>query len=191
MNRPFSSPTLFDSNFPIEEQLPRIYDVHFREISRGKVAIYINNKQIGDVLTDNSYNDDGYRFHDIFHFSYAAILGWSPCVRKMLNRKRKSDSKVDEVQDGARAIITEEAISLLVYKHAQENNFFADAQKIDVSLLKTIVKLTNNFEVQSRSLLQWEKAILAGYSGFRFLVRHKNGVIRINMLKQELLYFSN
>ena len=35
---------------------------------------FINKKQIGNDLTDNSYISDGYRFHDVFHFSYKNIL---------------------------------------------------------------------------------------------------------------------
>ena len=42
------------------------------------------------------------RFHDIFHLSYAAILGWSPTVRALLRCKRKSDPRVDEVEDGGK-----------------------------------------------------------------------------------------
>ena len=40
------------------------------------VQITLNDVVIGDALTDNAHIDDGYRFHDIFHFAYAAVLGW-------------------------------------------------------------------------------------------------------------------
>jgi hypothetical protein len=35
---------------------------------------------IGDQLTDNHLEPDDYRFHDVFHLSYTAILGWSPVL---------------------------------------------------------------------------------------------------------------
>ena len=50
----------------------------------------MSGEKIGDELTDNAYKDDGYRFHDVFHSAYVAILGWSPVIRKLLKRKRKS-----------------------------------------------------------------------------------------------------
>lgn len=194
MNKQPLKRKFLDSHFPIEEQLPRIFDVTFKEIdadSNPKVIMTTGDRQIGNLLTDNSYVNDGYRFHDVFHFSYVAILGWSPCVRKMLRKKRKSHIKVDEVEDGARAIITEEAISLLVYAYAQENNFFVDNYKVDSILLGTIAKLVSNLEVRKRSLSDWERAIVKGYSAFRDLVKYKGGTIRINMLNQDLTYFRN
>ena len=36
---------------------------------------------VGAALTDNAYQDDGYRFHDVFHIAFTAILGWSPVLR--------------------------------------------------------------------------------------------------------------
>ena len=35
----------------------------------------IDGKRVGDLLTDNSHDDDGYRFHDVFHYSNAVLLG--------------------------------------------------------------------------------------------------------------------
>lgn len=194
MNKQLLEQNFLDSHFPIEEQLPRIFDVRFKEIggdSNPKVIMTTDDQQIGNLLTDNSYFNDGYRFHDVFHFSYVAVLGWSPCVRKMLRKKRKSHIKVDEVEDGARAIITEEAISLLVYTYAQENNFFDNNYKVDSILLETIAKLVSNLEVKERSLSDWEQAILKGYSAFRCLVKYKGGTIKVNMLNQDLTYFRN
>ena len=191
MNKKLTKRLFFDSNFPAEEQLPRIYDVCFKEVSKDsnkKVVITIGNQQIGGLLTDNSYKDDGYRYHDVFHFSYAAILGWSPCVRKMLGKKRKSNLKTDEVEDGARAIITEEAISLLIYNFAKENDYYQDTTKIDSHLLEIILKLASDFEVQKCSKLDWEKAISMGYSAFRSLNKNKGGVVRVNMLNSNLSY---
>lgn len=60
-----------------------------------------------------------YRFHDVFHLAYAAVLGWSPVLRALLKCKRKSHPWLDENQDGARAILIEEGISTFVFNHAK------------------------------------------------------------------------
>ena len=79
----------------------------------------INDILVGDAVTDNSWEPDGYRFHDVLHLAHAGILGWSPVLRRMLNRKRKYDRRIDEVEDGARAAIVEEAIAKLVHSYAR------------------------------------------------------------------------
>lgn len=57
---------------------------------------------IGSPLNDNSHVDDAYRFHDVLHLAYVAILGWSPVMRALFGLKRKSSAKHDRVEDGAR-----------------------------------------------------------------------------------------
>ena len=101
---------LFDEEFPASERLPRQMDISIEEES-GIAITTIDGSKYGDPLTDNRYEDDGYRFHDICHLSYASVLGWSPTMRALMRRKRKSDPKVDEVEDGGRAIVIEEGIS--------------------------------------------------------------------------------
>src|SRR5690606_27822577 len=115
--------------YPIAEQFPREFEVEFivlKEDEKDKVRV-INNttgKQLGDDITDNSHENDGYRFHDIFHFGYVAYLGWSPVVRKLMEIKRKSIVVTDEVEDGARAAITEELVSLFIYNFAIDHQLF-------------------------------------------------------------------
>jgi hypothetical protein len=54
-------------------------------------------------MADNAYERAGYRFHDVFHLAFAAVLGWSPITRALLKRKRKSSPEVDEVEDRGRS----------------------------------------------------------------------------------------
>ncbi len=75
-------------------------------------------------MDDNAHEADGYRFHDVFHLAFMATFGWSPVIRALLKRKRKSNPAIDNVEDGARAIIIEEAISAMVYEHAKDHNFY-------------------------------------------------------------------
>ncbi len=60
---------LFDSNFSEMEQLPREFVVNFETINVGtnpKTRVSINGIQVGDVIDNNSKENDFYRFHDIF-----------------------------------------------------------------------------------------------------------------------------
>ena len=57
----------FDSNFPQPEQFPDVFEVDVLEDpNTGKVQMKLvdSDRELGDSLTDNAYEDDGYRFHD-------------------------------------------------------------------------------------------------------------------------------
>ena len=171
----------FDSDFSSSEQLPLNFSVSFIEENyKGRLVVrvlYNGTTQVGDVLNDNSYDEDFYRFHDVFHYSFAALLGWSPCTRSLLSRKRKSKALVDEVEDGARATITEEAISLMVFNHAKKKRFYSGVHKVPKGLLRTIKNLTQGFEVRMRTTEEWEYAILKAYEAFRTLIFHRGGTV--------------
>src|SRR5207249_512677 len=90
---------LLDGECPIEEQLPRALALEFRERQvrdRREVILRYQGVNIGDRLTDNIADPDGYRYHDIFHIAHAVFLGWSPIVRSLLRCKRKSIPRLDE-----------------------------------------------------------------------------------------------
>lgn len=109
----------FDEGFPDYERLPRKLEIEIFERtgcgSRSFVMQRSKGITIGDRLTDNILEEDDYRFHDVFHYAYAANLHWSPVLRALLKLKRKSDPRVDENQDGARAILIEEGIATFVF----------------------------------------------------------------------------
>jgi NTP pyrophosphatase (non-canonical NTP hydrolase) len=184
-------PTLFDDRFPAGEQLPRRFEACFTlQTVRDKPGVLVtrDGAAVGDPLTDNAYVDDGYRFHDIFHFAYATTLGWSPVTRRNLRCKRKSDPMTDEVEDGGRAIVTEEAIAAFMYDYAQHHGFLADVQTIDYDRLKTVQSLTASLEVRVRSAQDWERAILEGYRIWRQLREHNGGVVTCDLLERRLDY---
>lgn len=175
----------FDNCYTASEQLPRQFTVTFQPVAEKKngVRVILNDTiLIGDVVNDNSFEQDFYRYHDIFHYSFAALLGWSPCSRSMMKRKRKSDPMVDEIEDGARAAITEEALSLLVFNEAKREGFYKNG-KVSKSLLRTIKQMTETFEVRSRSEKEWEKVILKAYQLFRFLVQNDGGRIKFDAIE--------
>ena len=184
--------TLFDGDFPEEEQLPRRLDIEFRERSQGAteaVILRCNGINCGGRLTDNIEDPDGYRYHDIFHFSHAVYLGWSPVIRTLLRCKRKSSAEKDEGQDGARALILEEAVAAVVFSRAKQLRFFEGLDHVDYDLLKTISAVVQGFEVESVPLWQWEAAILKGYSVFRSLRRHRGGKVTLDLEQRQLCYF--
>ena len=182
---------LFDDVFPAKEQIPRNFRVSFTEVLEGdsvRVIIAKDGEVIGDPLTDNAHDDDGYRFHDVFHLSYAAVLGWSPLVRKFLSVKRKSVPRIDEVEDGARARIIEEMISALVFTYAREHKFLDGVAGVDYHLLKTIQALVADREVKIRSLAEWERAILDGYAVWRSIRDNQGGEVDIDLMTRRITF---
>lgn len=173
--------------YPTYEQLPREFAVDFEERVHGEhryVAQSINGIFVGDRLTDNSVVEDGYRFHDVFHLAYIAHLGWSPVIRGLLKRKRKSRPEVDENQDGARAAIIEEGIATWIFNHAkQRGDFFEGVERGELAfgLLKQIRQMVRGYEVERCHLWQWEYAILDGFKVFRQLYAARNGRVHVNM----------
>src|ERR1019366_5018474 len=65
----------FDENCSEDQRLPQHFEITIDQ--RGKTArsyLSWNGVFVGDPLTDNIRDPDGYRFHDVFHFAHAAIL---------------------------------------------------------------------------------------------------------------------
>lgn len=184
----------FDSGFPDNEQLPRTFTIDFETINKDNrtlTKITYDDKQVGDFIDDNSRVSDNYRFHDVFHYTFAAVLGWSPCSRAMMKRKRKSDLDIDQFEDGARATITEEAISLMVFNYAKKRNLLNVDKSIDAELLEFIKDFTSPFEVSIRTKEDWEKAILLGYSLFRRLVENNGGSIDFDLKNQKGIFLAS
>ena len=139
-------------------------------------------------MTDNKLVPDDYRFHDVFHLAYAAILGWSPVTRALFKVKRKSDPKVDEDEDGARATLIEEGISTWIFNHAIRLDYFSGVDNLDFSLLKTVKEFVRGYEVEDRPYWQWEKAILDGYEVFRSLRVHRKGRVIADMTNHSITF---
>ncbi|MEA5558388.1 nucleoside triphosphate pyrophosphohydrolase family protein [Nodularia spumigena] len=182
---------IFDHDFPDNEKLPRQFEVEITETSKDnsvRMKAFINGKQVGNDLTDNSYSSDGYRFHDIFHLSYAAVLGWSVVTRSNLKCKRKSDPSIDEVEDGGRAVAIEEGISALVFSYAKDHDFLEGVKVIDYQLLKTIKNMTSHLEVSQCSLGDWEKAIFMGYDVWRQVAKNRGGTVVVDLDARLITY---
>jgi hypothetical protein len=167
----------FDSSFEEDERLPEEFEIHVVERKNGKTYLKWNGVFVGDPLTDNIAEEDGYRFHDVFHMAFASILGWSPTFRALLRRKRKSDPRVDEEQDSGRAIVVEEGLSAWIFSAAKHLDYFEGRDRVPFDLLKGISTFVEGYEVDVLPLSLWEKAILDGYGIFRQLRKEGQGVI--------------
>ncbi len=183
----------FDLNYPESERFPDEFEIEFvpfEEKGQKKVKIIDkrNGNLIGDPLTDNTYDDDGYRFHDIFHYGYLAVLDWSPVLRKLLNKKRKSNPIIDENEDGARAQITEELVSLFIYHHTLDHDLLKYSKSVDSGIIKKVKNLVMKTEANECSGKQWEKAILNSYSIFNQLRANDGGRILVSKKNRSLIY---
>jgi hypothetical protein len=182
-------PPLFDEGLDLDEQLPRLLRVEiYQRPVGGKDFVFqkCNGILIGDRLTDNHDPPDFYRFHDVFHFAYAAVLGWSPVTRALFKVKRKSLPHVDENEDGARAILIEEGLTTWIFETAKAHQFFANTDQLGFDLLKAVKGFVVGYEPQHLPMWLWERAILKGYAVFRELKKAKHGLVIADMAARDL-----
>jgi hypothetical protein len=181
--------------FPAEEQFPDKIVVEFTNVEGpnqvswlSTAGVSVNGKPFGDPIDDNSPSDDGYRFHDILHFAFAAYLDWSPVVRKLMGNKRKSNPKTDKYDDGARAGDTEEAVSNLIHRTAKAAGLFNQATHVPTDFLNEIMAQVCDLEVRDREAKEWERCILAAYEVFRELKNNNGGVVDVYFDDPRLIY---
>lgn len=185
---------LFDDNDGLleEDRFPRQIEFEFRELKKSDGAVTgslrVQGLNIGARLTDNIAEDDHYRLHDVFHIANMVYLGWSPVLRALLNCKRKSLPNVDENQDGARAIVIEEAVTAAVFQQAKKLRFFERVDHVGYDLLKLIRTLVAGYEVERVHLWQWDIAIRRGFEVFRQLRENHGGFVSVHLPKRQMKY---
>ena len=167
----------FDSDFPDEERLPLHFEIRFMQRKSRHGYLQWNGVFIGDPLTDNAHEPDGYRFHDVFHLAHAAILHWSPTFRALIKQKRKSHPVLDETQDGGRAIVVEEGLTAWIFSRAKQMEFFKEQNSISFDILQTVQQFIQGYEVEQCPLNLWERAILEGYRVFRQVCANEGGIV--------------
>lgn len=184
-------PQLLDESWPENEQIPRHATIIFSETleeGRPRVHLSCDGEQIGDPLSDMAKSDDAYRYHDAFHLSYAALLGWSPISRSFFDRKRRSNPITSEVEDSGRAKVIEEAIAVLAFEYARTARFLEGVHTLDFTLLQTIHNLVSGLEVRIRTTREWETAIIRSFEIWRQLRANKGGVVTINLPDRDIVY---
>lgn len=182
---------LYDEGFPPNEQLPRSFSIKFEQRTvegNTKVTMDFDGIPLGNSLTDNSDFEDGYRYHDAFHLAFAVMLGWSPVLRKLMGRKRRSDKKVDENQDGGRAIVIEEGIAAYVFEYGEAHQGLEGVRSVDFDVLKTVKSMTQRLEVSTKSWSEWERAIMAAYEIFRSLKFAEGGWVDGDLVRRTIRF---
>lgn len=181
----------FDSTFPIPEQLPHDFEIHIKSSKEGSAILQYNDQPFGNPLADNSPIDDGYRFHDVFHLAFVAHLGWSPVLRGNLffNCKRKSSDSTDEIEDGGRSAVIEEAVSAIIFNEAKKLTQYDGVNYVSKSVLQLIAQLTSHLEVKECTPAQWERAILNAFTVWRKIRNTPTGLI-IGSRKNRSLEFT-
>lgn len=178
----------FDHNFPEDERFPEKIKIEFVQRSSGRIHMKYGDVFLGDPLTDNHKDKDNYRYHDVFHISYTAILHWSPVFRALLKRKRKSNPDFDENEDSGRAIVVEEGISAWIFNQAKEYNYFENSKDISTKLIKNVQLFVKGYEVENCPPALWKKAIYEGFKVFRELTTHKVGIINIDLAQRTIKF---
>jgi NTP pyrophosphatase (non-canonical NTP hydrolase) len=193
---------LHDADRDTKEQFPRKFDVSFVRIGPGQSRMYVDGRPLGDDLTDNAYQDDGYRFHDVIHLALIAHLGWSPVLRSLMKRKRKSkNDRVDEVEDGGRAQIVEELVIKAIHSEGdkqakaegrcivgQPTRLFPHRSLITFRLLKMMHMYVEDLEVAKNTFWEWEDAIFSGCEMFFHLSSEKQGTISVDLEQRRLTF---
>ncbi|MCR6644923.1 MAG: hypothetical protein NVV62_10640 [Terricaulis sp.] len=201
---------LHDESNLESERFPRVFEISFVTVSPKRLGdkilsrsrMFMDGRQLGDELTDNSREDDGYRFHDVFHLANVAHLGWSPVVRKLMGRKRKSlGDETDEVEDGARAQIVEELVLKAIHSEgvrlARDTarcgpetpmRTFADRKAITFRFLKSLQGFVEGLEVRKNAAWEWEDAIIEGADAYYQLRLHGQGTVRVDLNERKLTF---
>lgn len=180
-----------DEQYPPNEQLPRHFHAEIVETSTAlgpQITLSVNGTKTGSPLTDNAYEDDGYRYHDVFHLAYAAVLGWSPVMRAIMKRKRKSKREIDMVEDGGRAAAIEEGISAMIFAYAQNHSFLEGITTLDWTWLRIIRDMTKDLEIKQCPLHDWEQAILQGYAVWRAIRENHGGEIEGDLVTRTIRF---
>lgn len=180
----------FDAGYPENERFPRQFSIDFLiyhdENNSPRVRIMHKGKQFGDDLTDNAHTKDGYGYHDVIHLAFAAVLAWSPLVRKMLDAKRRSNTKIDQVEDGGRAIATEEGVSAMIFAYVRDYNFMEGKASVSTGLLRMIKNMVRHLEVSDCSAGEWEYAIVEGFKAWREIKRRRGGTVDLDLDKRTI-----
>lgn len=194
---------LHDDDAPPEQQLPRQFDIDIETTADGRSQMYWDGEPLGAELSDNAHQADGYRFHDVMHLANAAILGWSPVLRSLMKRKRKYDPAIDEVEDGARAQIVEEAVVKMIHSEGvrlarsrsdqgdAQSPLFTDAEEISFSFLKLIREMVAGLEVASNRDWEWEEAVLKGHALFHIVRGARRGTITLDLTARSIGFKSS
>jgi NTP pyrophosphatase (non-canonical NTP hydrolase) len=167
-----------------QERFPKRLVLQFDRIEEaGLIKLRVrrmDGTQVGDIVDDNEYIEDAYRFHDVIHLALVTHLGWSPVFRKLLGIKRKSNPDVDRVEDGAKARDIEESLCRLIFVYLQDNDFLLNASTVETSFLRQIRAYCRGREIHNVPERRWELLMLNSASVIRLLMQYKSGLVIVD-----------
>jgi hypothetical protein len=180
--RPVSTLTLLDA-------WPNAFPDGPVTLASGKRQGYETPCQLGDQLTNNSYTDDGYRFHDAFHIGIMTKLGWSPVMRSLLGVKRRATPHIDEVDDGGRSIIFEE--SLFDFMGMADVRYGASMEE-DIDITFAALNVMKFFRMRSSRMpprhAEITDALLSGARLFNQVRENLGGTVLANLDNRSLTF---
>ncbi|MFC8449358.1 hypothetical protein [Kitasatospora sp. NPDC057223] len=193
----------FDDWLPAGERIPRRLEMTLSSETcpQGEtVRMTINGFPAGDPLTDGGWidhdeSDDpeggeevaGARWHDALHLAHAVCLGWSPVLRELVGLRRRSAPWLYEFEDGAQAVLAEEAVARAVFRHARAAGRRPGAP-VDADLLARVREHTSRFEVSARSDAEWTHAIRTGLASLHAVQTHNGGVLLGDLTTRSLVF---
>ena len=145
-------------------------------------------KQLGDTLTDNSRRSDGYRYHDAVHLGFMAVLGWSPIMRTLLGVRRRSNTAVNETEDGARAKYVEEGLSAVLAALSLRRLGFGGEITVDGDTINVAQAVTASLEARQLPGWLWRRAISQGFGAMRALRENNGGYLAADLDTRTLTY---
>lgn len=154
----------------------------------GKPHGFLVGAELGDPLTDNSRQNDAYRFHDAIHLGFMAVLGWSPTMRSLLRLKRKSSPQADECEDGARAIFAEEGLAAVLSRLARSRAGFLNTASIDGNVIEVAKAAADGLEAETVPGWLWQAAIHQGFRAMSLLGENDGGYLVADLDARELTY---
>jgi NTP pyrophosphatase (non-canonical NTP hydrolase) len=158
------------------------------ENEEGKLVGFQVGKQLGAQLTDNSRTRDGYRYHDALHLAFAAVLGWSPTLRGLLNLKRRSNPQIDRDEDGARASFAEEGLTAALSRMAGKRMGLLEEQSVDGHVIEIAKALTTDTEAGTLPGWLWRRAVSQGFSAMKALDDNQGGCLTADLRARAVTY---
>jgi len=133
-----------------------------------------NNGQLGAELTDRTFREggDGFRHHDVMHLTLATMVSWSPIIRSLMNRRRRSDHGIDHIEDGPRAQELEENIlNRFGMAIVDGETPHSAAQRLSVEAAHDVRHFLSKRGDRCVHILpeQWHKALMVGSVTMAFL----------------------
>lgn len=129
--------------------------------------------QLGAKSQNWSIIDDGFKYHDIFHFTFYSMLGWSPVSKGIFG----FDDPSLVYEEGYRSQILEEAVIAFIIQEYTTNSKIVPSDE----LLNEIEILLYGFYGNKISKNDWKRAILVAIEIWEIIKVKKDLAIELDL----------